>query len=320
MLTPRQRLESEKRYKTVRQTISALAQRLSLNPKTVSKWRRAGRVADLKSGPSAPRSTVLSELDEQVICEFRRQTKLPLDDIFVSLRDKIKALTRSNLHRCLQRHGLSRLPREEKNKREKKKFKDYSIGYVHIDITEVRLGKQKLYLFVGIERACKYVYAELHEQMTQSIACSFLKNLINDSPFVIHRVLTDNGSQFTYALLAEHLRPKNKKHPFDIICEENGIKHKLTKFRHPWTNGQVEVFNRTIKKYTTKTYHYDTVEQLKQHIMAFLLVYNFQRPLRALKHISPYAKILQTFNSNPECFRFNPNQKTVGLNNWLVSF
>jgi transposase InsO family protein len=296
------------------ETISALAQRLSLNPKTVSKWRKAGRVEDLKSGPSNPHSTVLSALDEQLICEFRRQTKLPLDDVFVSLKDKIKGLTRSNLHRCLQRHGLSRLPPEDKGAREKKKFKDYPIGYVHVDITEVRVGAQKLYLFVGIDRVCKYVYVELHERMTQAAALSFLRNLIQDFPFIIHRLLTDNGSQFTYALLAERLRPKNKKHPFDALCEDNGITHKLTQFRHPWTNGQVEVLNRVIKKHTTKTYHYDTVEQLKQHLMSFVLVYNFQRPLRALKHTTPYAKILQTYETNPELFRSNPNQKIVGLN------
>ena len=47
---------------------------------------------------------------------------------------------------------------------------------------------------------------------------------------------------------------------FDMICEANGIEHRLTKPNHPWTNGQllsdckqslasqrVERMNRTIK-------------------------------------------------------------------------
>ena len=231
-----------------------------------------------------------------------------------SLKDRIKGLTRSNLHRCLKRHHLNRLPDIEEGGRKKKKFADYPIGYVHVDITEVRLGKQKLYIFVGIDRLCKYVYVELHERMTQENAVSFVRNLIADCPFIIHRLLTDNGSQFTYALLAEHLRPKNKIHPFDALCAAHNIKHKLTKFRHPWTNGQVEVFNKTIKKHTTKTYHYDTVDQLKQHLMAFLLIYNFQRPLRALKYLSPYEKMIQIYQTNPELFRSDPNHKIVGLN------
>jgi hypothetical protein len=46
------------------------------------------------------------------------------------------------LHRCLWRNGLSRLPKEEEQTGEKKKFKDYPIGYMHVDITEFYFGKK----------------------------------------------------------------------------------------------------------------------------------------------------------------------------------
>jgi len=280
-------------------------------------WKKAGRVTDKKSGPSHPHSTSLSLEEEQVICEFRRLTRFSLDDVYISLRDKIPALSRSNLYRCLVRKGLNRLQPEEteaSGARKKKRFKDYDIGYVHIDITEIRLKGKKLYLFVGIDRVCKYTFVELHERMTQDIAKDFLTHLIEDFPFKIHTILTDNGAQFTYALLAEHLRPKNKVHIFDETCESAGIRHKLTKFRHPWTNGQVEIFNRRIKDHTTKKYYYDTVECLKKHLMAFLLAYNFQRPLKALKFKSPYDIILENYSQKPLLFHSNPSQKIVGLN------
>jgi transposase InsO family protein len=45
---------------------------------------------------------------------------------------------------------------------------------------------------------------------------------------------------------------------FDMICEANGIEHRLTKPNHPWTNGQVERMNRTIKDTTVKRFHYDS--------------------------------------------------------------
>jgi len=83
------------------ETIAKLAERLSLNPKTVLYWKHAGRVTDKKSGPSNSRSLVLSPEEEQVICEFRRLTRFSLDDVFVCLRDKIPTLSRSNLYRCL---------------------------------------------------------------------------------------------------------------------------------------------------------------------------------------------------------------------------
>ncbi len=298
------------------ESLAALAGRYGINHKTVLRWKHADGVEDKKSGPKNPRSTVLTETEEQIICEFRRITKFSLDDVFVSLKDKIPALTRSNLHRCLQRNGLSRLPSEDGGgaKPSRKKFKDYEIGYVHVDITEIRLGKQKLSMFVGICRVCKYAYIELHERMTIPVAVSFLENLIEDCPFRIHTILTDNGAQFTYALLAEHLRPKNKVHPFDALCERNSIRHKLTKFKHPWTNGQVEAMNKTIKNNTTKKYHYETTGSLKKHLMAFLLAYNYQRPLKALKFKSPYDTIIAIWKIKPELFRINPLLKTAGLN------
>ena len=84
----------------------------------------------------------------------------------------------------------------------KKRFKDYPIGFIHINITEVRTKEGKCYLFVAIDRATKYVYTELHPTMTVVISTKFLKNLIAHCPFIISEILTDNGAQFTYALLA----------------------------------------------------------------------------------------------------------------------
>jgi len=111
------------------ETIAALSKRFSLNPKTVRYWKHAGRVTDKKSGPARPRSTVLTPAGEQVICEFRRQTKFSLDDVFISLKAQIPALTRSNLHRCLRRHGLNRLPAEGAGavKKAPNKFREYEV-------------------------------------------------------------------------------------------------------------------------------------------------------------------------------------------------
>lgn len=55
---------------------------------------------------------------------------------------------------------------------------------------------------------------------------------------------------------------------------------------HAWTKGQVEVYNRVVTDYTTKIYHDDSAEPHKSHLMAFVFVYNFQRPLYAPKYLS----------------------------------
>ncbi|SNX70095.1 hypothetical protein SAMN05878503_1051 [Cereibacter ovatus] len=83
----------------------------------------------MKTGPREPRSTVLTEAEETMIVGFRRHTLLPLDDCLYALQPSIPHLTRSAPHRCLQRHGFSRLPDVEGDKPQRQKFNRYPIGF-----------------------------------------------------------------------------------------------------------------------------------------------------------------------------------------------
>ena len=84
----------------------------------------------------------------------------------------IPHLTRSSLHRCLQRHGISRLPDVEGDKPAKKKFKAYPIGYFHIDIAEVQTAEGKLYLFVAIDRTSKFAFVQLQSRRPTGVTAS----------------------------------------------------------------------------------------------------------------------------------------------------
>src|SRR4051812_23403940 len=106
-----------------RESLRVLARRHGINPKTVAKWKKRKSAADLPTGPKAPRSTVLTLAEEAVIVAFRRHTLLALDDCLYALQPTLPHLTRSSLHRCLQRHGISRLPETEGDKPAKKRFK-----------------------------------------------------------------------------------------------------------------------------------------------------------------------------------------------------
>src|SRR3954465_14841760 len=169
------------------ESLRVLARRHGINPKTVAKWKKRKSAADLPTGPEAPRSTVLTLEEEAVIVAFRRHTLLPLDDCLYALHATIPHLTRSSLHRCLQRHGMSRLPETEGDKPAKKRFKPYPIGYFHIDIAEVRTEQGKVYLFVAIDRTSKFAFAELHEKATRRIAGDFLRHLIAAVPYRVIR-------------------------------------------------------------------------------------------------------------------------------------
>jgi transposase-like protein len=164
------------------ESLRALAGRYGVNQKTVAKWKRRTSVADLPTGPQEPRSTVLSAEDEAVIVAFRRHTLLPLDDCLYALQATIPHLTRSSLHRCLQRHGISRLPEVEGDKQPKAKFKSYPVGCFDIDIAEVQTAEGKLHLFVAIDRTSKFAFAQLVEKANRITASAFLVSLIAAVP------------------------------------------------------------------------------------------------------------------------------------------
>ena len=258
---------------------------------------------------------MLSIEEEAIIVAFRRHTLLPLDDCLYALQATIPHLTRSALHRCLQRHGISRLPETEGDKPAKKRFKTYPIGYFHIDIAEVRTAEGKLYLYVAIDRTCKFAFVQLVRKTGRTSASAFLAALIAAVPYKIHTVLTDNGIQFTFPpRYASGLTARYMTHMFDMRCRENGIEHRLTKIKHPWTNGQVERMNRTIKEATVKRYHYDSHQQFEAHLENFVRAYNFARRLKTLRGLTPYEYICKIWEAEPERFRLNPHHQMPGLN------
>jgi transposase InsO family protein len=297
------------------ESLRALAKRYGINQKTVAKWKKRADYTDLKTGPKDPKSTVLTLEEEAVIVAFRKHTLLPLDDCFYALQATIPRLTRSSLHRCLLRHGISRLPDVEGDKPAKKKFKAYPIGYFHIDIAEVQTAEGKLYLYVAIDRTSKFAFVQLVKKTGRISASAFLSAMIAAVPYKIHTVLTDNGIQFTFPpRYAGGPTARYMTHMFAMRCQENGIEHRLTKIKHPWTNGQVERMNRTIKEATVKRYHYDRHDQLENHLNGFINAYNYGKRLKTLKGLTPYEFIVKAWTNEPQRFNLDPTHQMPGLN------
>ena len=297
------------------ESLRALAKRYGINQKTVAKWKKRTSVTDLPTGPREPKSTVLSPEDEAIIVAFRRRTLLPLDDCLYALQSTIPHLTRSSLHRCLQRYGIGRLPEVEGDKKPKKKFKDYPIGFFHIDIAEMQTAEGKLYLYVAIDRTSKFAFVQLVDKANRVTASAFLVALIEAVPYKIHIILTDNGIQFRYPpRYANGPTARYMTHMFEMRCRENGIEHRFTKINHPWTNGQVERMNRTIKDATVKRFHYDSHDQLSSHLSDFINAYNYARRLKTLNGLTPYEYISKIWTKEPERFTFDPIHQMPGLN------
>jgi transposase InsO family protein len=187
----------------------------------------------------------------------------------------------------------------------------------------VRPEEGRLYLLVAIDRTSKFAFVELHEKVTTGIAGDFLRALIKAVPYKVHTVLTDHGIHFTTPGNTASAAPLIKKamkrgeifraHAFEYACAQNDVDHRLTKPRHPWTNGQVERMNRTLKDATVKRYYYDSHDQLRQHLDDFISAYNFARRLKTLKGLTPYEFICKTWLKEPKRFESDPIHQMPGL-------
>jgi transposase InsO family protein len=133
--------------------------------------------------------------------------------------------------------------------------------------------------------------------------------LIAHVPYRIHTILTDNGVQFA-------LRPDQDRYLiplFERICRVHSIEHRFTNPNHPWTNGQVERMNRTLKEATVHRYFYATADELDGHLQTFLAAYNLAKRLKTLKGLTPFEFICQKWQFEPHRFTSEPFHLNLGL-------
>jgi hypothetical protein len=209
----------------------------------------------------------------------------------------------------LQRRGISRLPEVGGDKPAKKRFKRYPIGYFHIDLAEVRTAEGKLNLFVAIDRTSKFAHLRLEKRAGKMEAAQFLRDLLQAPPYRIHNVLTDTGIQFTNRALDTHAFA----HIFDRVCSENGIEHRLTKVRHPLTNGQVEPTESHDQGSHRQTLSLRRPRPASRRLADFIDAYTYARRLKALSGLTPYEFVCKRWTSEPDRFILNPIHQMPGL-------
>ena len=229
---------------------AALAAELGVSETTVRRWRRRSTTEDRSHQPHRL-NTSLSPVEERVVVELRTTLDLSLDDIVEVMRRCLNpALSRSAIHRCLQRHGISAKAPVERPARQRF-VTDAPAGFIHIDLKHLpALHRQRSYAYVAIDRATRFVYLETHENRRAETAAAFLQRFLEAFPIPVHTVLTDNGAEFTDRFAVDKPgKPKDRpsgKHPVDMLCARRRIRHILTKPFRPQTNGLVERFNRRI--------------------------------------------------------------------------
>ena len=307
--TPRIRKEIQEAPSTV--TNAELAEKYGIHRHTVAKWRKSTSIEDASSRPKHL-CTTLDETQEEVVVTLRKMLLLPLDDLLVVVRKFIEPkLSRSALHRCLVRHGVSNLKAlqkemegEKSSSKSYKPFKNYEPGFVHVDIKylpKMKDEKSRRYLFVAIDRATRWVYLEIRKDKSARSAQAFLKNLLKEAPFKIRKVLTDNGKEFTDRFCATGERKPTGKHPFDRVCREAGIEHRLIPPRRPQTNGMVERFNGRIAE-ILRSERFESGAEMEEVLKNYQWGYNQLIPQRALGHVAPFQALKEWQEKRPDLF------------------
>ena len=307
--TPRIRREIQMAPSSV--SNAALARRYGIHRHTVAKWRKRVSTEDASARPHRL-CTTLTEAQEQVVVAIRELLLLPLDDLLVVVREFIEpCLSRSALDRCLRRHGVSDLRTLQRERdgdkaapHPPKRFKAYELGFVHIDVKylpKMQDEASRKYLFVAIDRATRWVYLEIRKDKSAKSAQAFLKALLKKAPFKIRKILTDNGKEFTDRFSAAGERQPTGDHPFDQVCQEAHIEHRLIPPRHPQTNGMVERFNGRIAE-ILRSERFDSSADLKQTLENYQWAYNHQIPQRALGHVSPIQALKEWQKKRPDLF------------------
>src|SRR5215217_8718096 len=137
-----------------------LAERYGVSAETIrSKWRKRGAAArqDRSSRPHRL-PWKASEEERAVVCELRRATGFPLDELTFVVSHFLPHLGRDNVYRILRAGGLGRLPPASKPERRAGTFQEYELGFVHLDVKHLPKLRtadgewRKRFLFVAIDR------------------------------------------------------------------------------------------------------------------------------------------------------------------------
>ncbi len=237
---------------------------LRKQPETVAKWNGRNAVHGLPTGPKQAQSTVLSAEDEAVVVAFRRHTLLPLDDCLYALQATLPHLTRSSLHRCLQRHSISRLPEAESARRANASSRPIRSAASTSTSPRCRLHKEGSICWLPatgspnspLSNCTRRPRGAAPETSSEPSSRPCLAPSIPCRPTTAR---TSPGT--TCSATADIRRAMNcaepfRAHAFEHACAQNHIDHRLTKPRHPCTNGPVERMNRTLKEATVTRFHY----------------------------------------------------------------
>ena len=164
-----------------------------MSTETIRKWRKRG-AADCLDHSARPHKLPWKATEEEraIVCALRRATGFPLDDLTFVVTHFLPHLNRDSVYRILKAEGLSRRPPASRSRKPNGTFKDYDLGFVHIDVKhlpKLRTAdgeRRKRYLYVAIDRRSRSVHLAVKDDETERSAIAFLHEAVRGLPLPGH--------------------------------------------------------------------------------------------------------------------------------------
>lgn len=230
--------------------VSASANRHRLSRKTVHKWKKRydGTLESLKDRPRTPHHFPRKQTaeEEKLVRRYARRYR---GDLLLGY-ERACAHGYKRSYGCFKRTA-GRFVRDEKKKRKPRKNKPYQPAVypgqkVQMDVKYVPgycvVNGEKYYQFTAKDECTRWTYREMYAEHSSVSAKDFLERLVKAAPFPIRMIQTDNGAEFTNALLVTKSRHKTL---FEEALIEMGIAYHRIRIATPRHNGKVERQHRT---------------------------------------------------------------------------
>ena len=225
--------------------VTAASIRYRVCRKAIYDWKKRydGRWQSLIDRSHRPHSHPRQQTAEEyaLIERYYRRTK---DKIMLwdKLRENGYTRCYNSLLRAIKRLKLEETPEKRKGYKPKPYQRaEYPGQKVQIDVKFVPVycvaNGHKYYQYTAVDECTRLCFREMYDEHSTYSSLDFLKKLIEKFPFPIREVQTDNGTEWTNALL---VKKSTHKTLFEEYLEECGIKYHRIQVATPRHNGKVE--------------------------------------------------------------------------------
>jgi hypothetical protein len=261
--------------------------------KYYNRYKQSGNEEDLLPGRRGPKYKTRrpSQADEQLVLQLR-ELGCNKFEIASQIRQKSGNFnpSPSGVYNILKRHGQNRLkPADKEVKRKIIKERMGQLGHIdchHLSKAIIRGQHRKLYLLCVIDDYSRLAWAEVMPEITalttMFTAMRCMQMLKAKFGIQFEEIIADNGPEFGTAI-----SQNKREHPFERMLIETGIKRRYMKPYRPQTNGKVERFWRTLKEDLIEGSDFNSLEELEDELLQYLVYYNFERPHQGINGKKP---------------------------------